>query len=193
MMNKTTIVAELVEKLHVAYQKLKHTVSQAEREIAQRQIQAAHQHLFADYLQPLDARFRQGDEQAINEVIEFLAIGTPAIRCGYVRGKWLRQLKTTQLSAHQQQRLMQIALSHCTSHHYLREMTEWNRLVIKLADKEFLRRAGPLIDADHPVVKAKARRMLFTILNSRQDLVRGDLSHLALFWYLLHQRKQPSP
>jgi hypothetical protein len=192
-MDKTDDATEMIEKLHAAYQKLKHASSQIEREISQRQIKSANQRLFVNYLEPLGTGFRQGDEQAINEVINFLAIDTPAVRSVYIREKWLRRLKAIQLSSHQQQRLKQIALSHCAGHHFLREMREWNRLMIKLADKEFLRSASPMMDADHPVVKAKARQMLFTILNSRQDLVRSDLGHLLLFLYLLPNRKQPNP
>jgi hypothetical protein len=194
-MGKPASVRALMEKLHAAHQKLQrvrrenqddsqHSSDATSLAAAQEKLLATYRRLFEDHLAPLDARFRSGEEQAVDEVIDFLEIDIPALRCGYVKEKWLRQLKTTPLNSAQRQRMSRAALAQCASLQLRREMAAWNRLMIKLVDDEFIVRAIPLLEADYPIVKNKTWRMLHTILNSRHDLVRGSLRYLFLFSYL---------
>ncbi|HMB27272.1 MAG TPA: hypothetical protein VKS99_04165, partial [Blastocatellia bacterium] len=111
-----------------------------------------------------DARFRGGDEQALDEVIDFLATDVPAFRCGYLKAKWLRRLKSTSLTQSQQQRLRRAALSLRADSHYRREIAEWNRLMIKLADKETVIALFGLMERANSFIKSKARHMLYGIL-----------------------------
>ena len=95
-MSKTTDVRDLMEKSHVARSELKlawreygtvgFTRHEPELITAKRKkFWSAYRRLFDEYLDPLDARFRSGDEQALEEVIAFLVTDVPAIRCGYLK------------------------------------------------------------------------------------------------------------
>ena len=108
-MSGTTEVRKLMEKLHAAHCGLKQVVrdyetvgfTRHEPELiaaARKIFWSAYRRLFDEYLTPLDARFRSGNEQALDEVIAFLATDVPAFRCGYIKEKWLRRLKSTSLT-----------------------------------------------------------------------------------------------
>lgn len=198
-MSKTTDVRKLMEKLRAAHSELKQaligyrTVSVTKQEpglitAAQNKFQSAYRRLFEEYLVPLDARFRSRDEEAVDEVIAFLAIDVPTIRCGYLKEKWLRRLKSASLSQGQEQRLTRAALSLCASSHYQREIAEWNRLMIKLANKGTVTTLFGLMESDNPVVKSKARHMLHGILQNRNDIIQPDYLRHSLVSHL--KRKQ---
>lgn len=193
--SRTTDVRKLMDKLHAAHGELKlalreyGTVGFAKHEpelitTKRKEFWSAYRRLFDDYLNPLDARFRSGDEQAIDEVIDFLVTDIPAIHCGYLKEKWLRQLKSTSLTEAQRQRLTRAALSLCASSHYRREIAEWNRLMIKLAGKEEYMALASLTESANSLVKEKARRMLHGILQNRNDLIQPDyLRRILLFHF----------
>ena len=182
-MSGTTEVRNLMENLHAAHCVLKQVLrdyetvgfTRNEPELiaaARKNFWSAYRRLFDEYLTPLDARFRRGDEQALDEVIAFLATDVPAFRCGYLKEKWLRRLKSTSLTQAQQQRLKHAALSLCADSHYRREIAEWNKLMIKLADKETVTTLFGLMESDNPIVKSKARHMLHGILQNRSDIIQ---------------------
>jgi len=190
-MSKTTDVRDLMEKLHAAHSELKlawreygtvgFTKHVPELITAKRKkFWSAYRRLFDEYLDPLDARFRSGDEQALEEVIAFLATDVPAIRCGYIKEKWLRRLKSVSLSQTQRQRLTRAALELCANSRFRREIAEWNKLMIKLADKETVTALFGLIESDNSLVKSKARHMLHGILQNRSDIVQPDFLRRAL-------------
>jgi hypothetical protein len=194
-MSRTTDIRELMEKLHAANNELKRvlrehgTVVRTKQELelitaARNKFHSAYRRLFDEYLDPLDARFRSGDEQVVDEVIAFLATDVPAIRCGYLKEKWLRRLKSASLSQAQKQRLMRAALSLCASSHYQREIAEWNRLMIKLADKETVTTLLGLTESDNPFVKSKSRHMLYGILQNRNDIIQPDYLRQALLFHV---------
>jgi hypothetical protein len=149
---------------------------------------SAYRRLFDDYLYPLDARFRSGDEQAVNEVIDFLVTDIPAIRCGYLKEKWLRRLKSVPLSQTQRQRLTRAALSLCASPRFRREIAEWNKLMIRLADKETVTALLGLMESDNSFVKSKARHMLHGILQNRNDIIQPDYIRRILLFHVHDKR-----
>jgi hypothetical protein len=161
-------------------------------ETAREKLRSAQRRLLDDYLDPLGVSFRAGDEQAVDEVVDFLAIDIPAFRCGYYKEKWLRRLKSVPLTERQQQKLKRAALSLCASPPFRREIVEWNRLMIKLADRETVIALFGLMESDNPFVKDKARRMLHGILQNRTDIIQPDYLRRALLFHLLNQTRQHS-
>lgn len=191
-------VRDLVKKLHAAHNALKESLSNRRgfssiepKEISEQRarFQSAYRQLFEEYLQPLDLRFRSGEEEAVNEVIDFLVIDSPAFRCGYVKEKWLRRLKSLLLTPAQKQRLKQAAISICASPHFRREMVEWNRLMIKLADADFVKALFILREDPNELVREKARRMLYVILNSRDAIVQPEWLQQFLLGLVLPNKK----
>lgn len=179
-MGKVKQPRELVEKLYATDQELKRRLVQnieftreelKEVRSLREKFRSVYSQLFDDSLEPLDARFHNGDEQAVDEVIDFLKVDIPAFRCGYVKEKWIRRLKSTPLTAEQKERLRRAALSLCVSPHHRRELTEWNRLMIKLANKEFVAALLKLTETSDEFVCAKAQRMAHVILNERRDVI----------------------
>ena len=94
-MHSATNVRELMEKLHRTHRALRQSLNESAangfrktepKEITARRaaFQSAFRQLFDDYLEPLDQRFRLGEKQAIDEVIEFLRIDVPAFICVYL-------------------------------------------------------------------------------------------------------------
>jgi hypothetical protein len=184
-----------MEKLHAAHGTLKQVSGEYETvgftshepeliAAARKKFWSAYRRLFDEYLEPLDARFRGGDERALDEVIDFLATDVPAFRCGYLKAKWLRRLKSTSLTQSQQQRLRRAALSLCADSHYLREIAEWNRLMIKLADKETVIALFGLMESANSFIKSKARHMLYGILQNRNDIIQPDYLRTTLLFHV---------
>jgi hypothetical protein len=119
-------------------------------------------------LAPLKIKFSQNPVEAIDEVIEFLSVDIPAFRCGYAKEKFLTKLKSAPLTDAQKEKLQQIALDLVTNPQYRRELGDWARLMIKLADKPFLQKLAE-INANSDI-RLKANRMTDKILQNRKDL-----------------------
>ncbi len=69
----------------------------------------------------------------------------------------------------------------------MREIAEWNRLMIKLADKETITALSSLIESDNSFVKRKALRMLHGILQNRRDIIQPDYIRQSLLFDVARQ------
>jgi hypothetical protein len=107
---------------------------------------------------------------AADSVIDFLEIDIPAFRCGYVKEKFLRKLKSVALAEHQQTRLKKVALSLVAQGHYRRELSDWSRLMIVMADEEFIRSLQDVIKSLDAGQARGAERMLRVLIENRPDL-----------------------
>jgi hypothetical protein len=107
---------------------------------------------------------------AADSVIDFLEIDIPAFRCGYVKEKFLRKLKSVALAEHQQTRLKKVALSLVAQGHYRRELSGWSRLMIVMADEEFIRSLQDVIKSLDAGQARGAERMLRVLIENRPDL-----------------------
>jgi hypothetical protein len=114
--------------------------------------------------------FCAGDSNAIDSIINFLEIDIPAFRCGYAKEKYFRKLKLLSLNEKQKERLRNLAFNLCLSDSYRREFRDLVRLMIKIADKQFIERLKMLENESEEIVKFKTRTMLENILQTRKDL-----------------------
>jgi hypothetical protein len=121
-------------------------------------------------LAPLTAAFLAGDRAAINEVLNFLEVDVAAFRTGYSKEWYYGKLKGLKLEPSQVERLKEIAVRRCLSPEYRREDSELRRLMIRLADMNFVRRAAELPDSPNPYVRRKKWLMLEVVLRGRKDL-----------------------
>jgi hypothetical protein len=85
-------------------------------------------------------------EEYLEELCDFLETNIPAFRCGYVQRDVLKLLKNTKLPANIQTRLKQDALEYSEGIMLKSQKDGVFRLMIKLADKEFLRELNCLIE-----------------------------------------------
>jgi len=122
-------------------------------------------------IQPLTKVFLAGEPVAVSEVIELLEVDVPAFRVGYTKEWYYRKLKRVQLSPAQAERLKAIAMLRCSSKEYRREDSELRRLMIRLADHQFLQSLRNLPVSTNPYVRRKRALMLEVILRGRKDLV----------------------
>lgn len=127
-------------------------------------------HLFEAVLDPLRERFKADSSQAVDEVIEFLAVDIPAFRCGYEKEWYLHRLKSVPLSEKQEQGLLQIAYKLCSGSGYRRELAYAGRLVARFADLAFVQELQKLAEGSNELVRVKAQRMLIIIFDERADL-----------------------
>ena len=130
-------------------------------------------YFYQGVLQPLRKPFLANQVTAVNEVLDFLAVDVPAFRSGYTKEWYYRKLKAMQLSAAQIERIKLIALSRCASPEHRREDSELRRVMIRLADEEFLERLRQLPPSPNPRVGRKKALMLEVILHGRKDLRDG--------------------
>ena len=130
--------------------------------------------LFDERLYSLWENFSANKAKAADAVIDFLEIDIPAHRCGYVKEKFLRKLKSVELTEAQQTRLKGAAIELVSAGNFRREFGDWTKLMIVLADDAFivrLREAGRSLDT----VRARyADRMLGSVLDNRPDLRGAD-------------------
>jgi hypothetical protein len=116
-------------------------------------------------------QFLQGNPKAIDEIISFLEIDVIAFRCGYAKEFYFHKLKSLSLNQNQINRLQGLALTMCQNLTYRREFTVLIRLMIKLADKDFIDKTRSLlINNTSKHISKKTRRMIEVILNNRPDL-----------------------
>jgi len=135
--------------------------------------------LFLDHLEPVMTQFRAGDPDAIDSILDFLEVDIPAFRCGYAKESFFRMLKRLHVSELQKERLRALALARCGSLEYRREDAELRRLMINLADHQFLERLTSLEESSIAKARHKCQLMRKVILGERKDLrsvTRGSTS-----------------
>jgi hypothetical protein len=130
----------------------------------------AHTRLFGEKLDPLRAAFAADTVRNLDEVIDFLAIDVPAFRTGYEKEWYLGKLKSVPLTGDQKERLKDIALDLAGNPNYRRELRDWARLMILLADEGFVTRLRIMAASTEHSVQQNSGRMLRTILENRRDL-----------------------
>jgi hypothetical protein len=126
--------------------------------------------LETQYIRPLEKRFLSGDPEATDEVIAVLSVDALSYRSGYRKEDYYRRLKKTALSDEQISRLKSIALKRCASSEYRREDTELRKLMVKLADLEFLNKVEEIPARQDSLADRHKKRMLEVILHGRKDL-----------------------
>ena len=176
----------LMENLHLAHQKFQQqwrdwrngklpqeqlkgyepeSVSAARKELLD-----ALNFLFNTRLTPLEIKFRENPESAVDEITEFLSIDIPAFRCGYAKEWFLKKLKSVPLKSSQQQKLRQMALDLLARPKYCRELGAWSRLMIVLADESFIEELKNLSESADEMIGQRAKRVLDKIFHHRADL-----------------------
>jgi hypothetical protein len=143
---------------------------------AQKKLDEFHKQLhifFGEYLQPLSNRLLAGDLKAVDDLMEFLVVDVPVFRTGYIKEWYYRKLKKLSLSEAQIQKLREIAINRCISTEHRREDSELRRLMIKLADAEFLKRVAELPDSLNPHVRRRRMLMIEVVVRGRVDLQKA--------------------
>ncbi len=121
-------------------------------------------------LEKYEKDFLAGDSEAIDSVINFLEIDIPAFRSGYAKENYLRKLKSLALNENQKKRLRNLAFNLCSSDSYRREFRYLVRLMIKIADADFIEKLKTLEKESHGIIRFKVNKMLIIILQNRKDL-----------------------
>jgi hypothetical protein len=115
--------------------------------------------------------FLTGNPKAIDTFLDFCEVDKPAFHVGYMKEWIFRQLRYLPLSERQQQRLRDLSLYYTSLPQYRREAAYLNRVMIKLADKDFVERLRNISQSDNVYVGAKAERLLEKLRPHRKDLV----------------------
>jgi len=131
--------------------------------------------LFDTQLIPLETAFLENPLSVADDVIEFLSVDITAHRCGYVKEWFLTKLKSIELTFAQKLHLQQIALDLCESYNFRREINYWSRLMVKLADKDFVNKLNALSNSSNRYAQIKAKWLLDKILHHRKDLTINSL------------------
>jgi hypothetical protein len=126
--------------------------------------------LFAEHLGPLRDGLLAGEPDAINSIIDFLEVDVAAFRCGYAKQDYLRRLKTIPLTDQHQARLRQYGLRLCATPAHRREIREAARLMIRVADQDFVNQLRALTTGSNESVRRKVTKVLSVVLNGRKDL-----------------------
>ena len=126
--------------------------------------------LFNEHLIPLHEDFLSGDPHAVNAVIDFLEVDVPAFRCGYAKESYLCRLKTIPLTDEHQERLRQYGLRLCGMPVHRREIGEAGRLMIRVANRDFLEQLRALTASENDWIRKKSTKMLSVVQNARKDL-----------------------
>jgi hypothetical protein len=100
--------------------------------------------LYETCLTSLRDPFLAGESPAIDEIVTFIEFDLPGFRTGYDKESYLTKLKKLKLSEKQMDRLRAVALKRCASDEYRREDGELRRLMIRLADAEFLNQVSAI-------------------------------------------------
>ena len=126
--------------------------------------------LLYEALAPAEKRFLARDITACDDIINFLEVDIPVSGSGYKKEKFYRRLKSMVLGRQQIARLQEIAIARCASAEQRREDGELRRLMIQLADDEFLRRVANIPDDAGARVRHKKSLMIEVVLKGRKDL-----------------------
>ena len=129
-----------------------------------------HDALFGRKIEPLEKKFREDPNSAIDELMEFLAVDIPAFRCGYAKEVFLQELKKVELSAADAEKLKQIAIKYCETQNVRREFRRWCRLMVVFADERFVSRLEGNLESDNRCARFKSRWMLNLIKQQRVEL-----------------------
>lgn len=121
-------------------------------------------------IEPLEKKFRDSPHSATAELAEFLSVDIPAFRCGYAKEVFLQWLKNVELTAGEIKQFQQVALKMCETDNIRREFRRWCRLMIKLADIDFVLKLQNLVKSDKLFTRLKANWMLELIERHRTDL-----------------------
>jgi hypothetical protein len=138
-----------------------------------KELETLHGHLqifYEEALAPLAKPFLAGEPTAIDEILTFLEVDVPAFRSGYSKEWYYRKLKSMKLSEKQVHRLHDVAINRCTSLEYRREDSELRRLMIKLADRNFVERLKKLPASSNAYANRRRSFMLEVVLEGRKDL-----------------------
>lgn len=133
---------------------------------------------FDNHLNPLMPAFEVGDSLAIDGILDFVEIDIPAFKLGYEKEYIYGKLKHLSLNESQSNRLRQVAFNLCSRPHYRREINELGRLMIRLADEQFVEELRNLSGSSNEYVQKKAKRMLDVILQGRKDLRKEKMSSI---------------
>ena len=126
--------------------------------------------LFEEHLVPLHERLLNGDPDAVNAVIDFLEVDVSAFRCGFAKQDYLRRLKSVPLSAEHLERLSQYGLRLCGIPTHRREIGQAGRLMIRVANRDFVDHLEALTTSENRRVREKSAKMLTVVRNGREDL-----------------------
>lgn len=129
-----------------------------------------HLRILGGLLEDIRKRVADGSSQAVDDLIEYLAVDIPAFRSGYAKERFYRQLKKIPLTQAQIDRLRDIAIARCASNEYLRDDSELRRVMIRLADLDFLNRVAVIPAPSGSRIEVHKRRMFQIILTGRKDL-----------------------
>ncbi len=140
-------------------------LSEARKEFLQ-----AENELWEKLLFPLQEKFAGDPASAVDDVIDFIEVDIPAFRCGYVKERFLRRLKSVQLTEGQQSRLRNIAVTMCKKGRLTREFRYWVRLMNLLANSDFVSELREIALTDSERSRYAANIMLKSIASQRTDL-----------------------
>lgn len=121
-------------------------------------------------LEDIRKRLADGSSQAVDDLLEYLAVDIPAFRSGYAKEGFYRQLKKIPLTQAQIDRLRDITIARCASAEYRRDDSELRRLMIGLSDIDFLNRIGAIPSSPGSRIERHKRRMFEVVLGGRKDL-----------------------
>lgn len=126
--------------------------------------------LYSSKLEPLEKKFRANPKSAIDELVEFLSVDITAFRCGYAKEVFLQWLKHTELTSKEIKQFQQIAIKMCETNNVRREFRRWCRLMIKLADVDFVAELKSLSESENHLARIKSKWMIKLIQKHRTDL-----------------------
>lgn len=118
----------------------------------------------------LEKKFRDNPKSAIDELIEFLSVDIMAHRCGYAKEVFLKWLKNIELTSNEVEQFQQVAIKVCETDNIRREFRRWCRLMIKLADEEFILKLKQLLKSENHYSRIKSKWMIDLIQKHRADL-----------------------
>jgi len=126
--------------------------------------------LYSLKIYPLEKNFWETPHSAFAELIEFLSVDIAAFRCGYAKEVFLQRLKNIELTAIEIKQIQQVALKMCETENVRREFRRWCRLMIRLADAEFILNLSGLSKNGNSLTRLKANWMLELLERHRTDL-----------------------
>lgn len=126
--------------------------------------------LYVSKIYPLEKKFQNDSKSSIAEVVEFLSVDIPAFRCGYEKEIFLQWLKHTELNLREVEQFQQIAVKICEANNVRREFRRWCRLMVKLADADFVFKLQNLSQSESLYIRLKSKWMLELIQKHRMDL-----------------------
>lgn len=123
-----------------------------------------------DAVNILELKFTENQGLAIDELTEFLEIDIPAFRCGYAKEIFLEKLKNIELTESEKKKVRRTAIAVCANGNIRREYRRWCRLMIKLADADFIPDIRHNLESEEVFVRLKAKWMIELIQKHRPDL-----------------------